>query len=802
MARCSMMKKVTLTMSLAALVLGARASLAAEPKARPEQPERTTPMEYGPFLSTSLIRAKPGAKPPKNAQAGADLHPDIIAHKGIAIPLRDRGSDGPSKAAVCFDTDTLACAVGWTGGFINLSGTMLTNHKGTSYPQLQGAEQFHNTGPGWAVGEDFADPRPDHLGQLDAGRRYKGLYVNGSRVVLKYMVGGADVMETEDFVPPKAGRHGAFFRSFGIKRSERPLSVSLCDLAADEAVEVKPDGTVAVIRSAGGLVSCAGSDMNRLPKGAALKQIGRRLALTLPPLPAGGTFAIVFARDTDLKSFAEIVIDAPAPAIPESLIGPGPARWTKEVTTTGKLGSAARGGDGAYVVDDLTAPENNPWGAWMRFTGLDFFPDGRAAVCTLNGDVWVVSGIDDSLRILTWKRFAAGLYHPMGLRIVDGTIYVCGRDQITRLHDTNHDGEADFYEDFNSGTVLHPLYHAFTMELQTDAQGNFYYARCGRSVPSDYRDHNALFRVSPDGSKSEQIAWGLRAANGMGIGPNGWLLVSDNEGEWVPSSKINLIRTDRPIPPPPGFFFGSPQADYRGPFPKDFTHPLCWIPHPLDTSSGGEAYIDSDRWGPYKGQWVHTSFGTASMFLLLTDEVEGVAQAATVKLPLSFVTGIMRPRFNPKDGQFYVAGIGGGWQTSGTADAGLYRVRYTGMPSHLPAAFHIVPHGVRLTFPAPLDRASAADDQNWAIEQWNYRWSEKYGSPELSVKNPAKVGHDDVEVKAAQVSEDGRTVTLDIPTLRPVMQMMIQYNLKAADGTKLSQELYATINRVPGGESK
>ena len=70
------------------------------------------------------------------------------------------------------------------------------------------------------------------------------------------------------------------------------------------------------------------------------------------------------------------------------------------------------------------------------------------------------------------------------------------------------------------------------------------------------------------------------------------------------------------------------------------------------------------------------------------------------------------------------------------------------------------------------------------------------------MKNPAKAGHDDVEVKAVQVSDDGKTVTLEIPTLRPVMQMMIQYNLKAADGTKLSQELYATINRVPGSEVK
>ena len=76
------------------------------------------------------------------------------------------------------------------------------------------------------------------------------------------------MLEAEDFIGPKAGHHGAFTRSFGIKRSEQPLSVSVCDLAADDTVELQPGGAVAVIRSAGGVVSCAGAvNLDRLPKG-------------------------------------------------------------------------------------------------------------------------------------------------------------------------------------------------------------------------------------------------------------------------------------------------------------------------------------------------------------------------------------------------------------------------------------------------------------------------------------------------------------------------------------------------------
>ncbi len=84
---------------------------------------------------------------------------------------------------------------------------------------------------------------------------------------------------------------------------------------------------------------------------------------------------------------------------------------------------------GAYVVDTIPVPEKNPYDAWIRFGGFDFFPDGKsAALSTWSGDVWVVSGIDEKLDKLTWRRFATGLFQPLGLKIVDGVVHVHGRD--------------------------------------------------------------------------------------------------------------------------------------------------------------------------------------------------------------------------------------------------------------------------------------------------------------------------------------------------------------------------------------
>ena len=57
----------------------------------------------------------------------------------------------------------------------------------------------------------------------------------------------------------------------------------------------------------------------------------------------------------------------------------------------------------------------------MRLTGFDFLDDGRqAAVCTWDGDVWLVSGLDASVGRTVWKRIASGLFQPLGLKIRDG----------------------------------------------------------------------------------------------------------------------------------------------------------------------------------------------------------------------------------------------------------------------------------------------------------------------------------------------------------------------------------------------
>ena len=480
-----------------------------------------------------------------------------------------------------------------------------------------------------------------------------------------------------------------------------------------------------------------------------------------------------------------------------SLCHGGDANWPQTVETKGTIGT----GNGPYVVDTVTVPEENPYKSWMRFGAFDFFSDGRAAICTWSGDVWIVSGIDDKLDHVVWKRFATGLFQPLGLKIVNDVVYVLGRDQITRLRDLNGDGEADQYENFNNDVMAAESFHEFNFDLQCDSKGYFYFAKAGAVNPGGrgwqrITPHNgSVLRVSPDGKQFEVYATGLRAPNGTSMSPNGVMTVADNQGTWVPVCRLDFVK--------PGGFLGVPDNSHLSPAPTNFGDPVVWFPYPdVDNSSGGGVWITSDKWGPFKDRMLHTSYGTCSLFLVMVDHVDDIVQGAVVKFPnLDFDSGIDRARIDPIDGQVYLTGLKG-WQTRAAKDACLQRVRYTGKPVDMPTSYHVKDNGVEIGFTTPVDPDTAGDPDSYDVEQWNYIWSEAYGSPEVHVDDASKHGRTPVKVSAVRVSPDKKSVFLVMPDIQPVMQLKIVMNVNAADGQTMKYEIDGTINKVPNWQPK
>ena len=54
---------------------------------------------------------------------------------------------------------------------------------------------------------------------------------------------------------------------------------------------------------------------------------------------------------------------------------------------------------------------------------------------------------------------------------------------------------------------------------------------------------------------------------------------------------------------------------------------------------------------------------------------------------------------------------------------------------------------------------------------------------------------DKVAVASAELSDDRKTITLTIPTLKPAQQMEIAYDLESTDGEVLIGTVYSTIHQ-------
>jgi len=727
------------------------------------QPKSKTP-DHGHVLSCALDVFPHKLKDTTNL---ADTKNYVFRGKVISL-----GKD--KRVSICYDTEHMRVAGAWIGK------PMVFSAEKNMGPTVEGEMLFSTKpGPGWAKDGKWDDPRVGKEGPLPRDwAHYKGLYLHGDKVVLSYTVGNVHVLE----MPEAFEKDGKTIitRKLKIGPTKAPLNLRVCD---EPRILVAHRDTKK-LRS---IVELNGKEwvMELRVEGTAPSHfelfLDKPVYLHIPPLPNGGEFKLYVVAPAPGKKDTSIdwlgLVDV------SKFIKGGPARWSETLETTITPGDAK----GPYTLDQIALPEKNPWNASIRFGGLDFFPDGRAALSTWDGDVWIVSGLDDKLNKVRWKRFASGLQHPLGLKIINGFIYTAGRDQITKLHDLNNDGEADFYENINNDPGLTLQRHEFVMDLQTDREGNLYFCRSGHYLQSKRGDNCCIYKMSPDGKKLEKIARGFREPNGMSIGPDGTMTVADNEGNGIPQTPLYRLQIGKHY----GFTPSTTGNPDKGIF-KLTEQPIVWLGPKVDTSAGGQVWAplagrasDGNNWGPLAGHLLHTSYGNCSLMSVLIDKTAEPWQAAVWKFPLTFNSGIMRARFNPKDGQLYVCGLRG-WGTSAVKDGQFARVRYTGKDLPIPVGYRVVKSGIELTFSHPLDKAATEDDDNWAGT-----WSN------VLKKVPSAKEMQEMPIASVRLAEDRKTVTIALDKVRVVPNFALQYRLKAADGASVSGELNGTIHRVP-----
>ncbi len=727
--------------------------------------------------------AKSGPKEPAEAPGrwifgtiGVDRKPDGTAEhtalKGLALRL---GEDG--KHAIAYDTELARVVGGWSGKFVTEMNLMSRGE----YPSALGSVYFSTDDDlaGLAVGENAAKlTQRQGYGHLGAGHyRLASFQPKGDGVLTFTVVGTADrVSETPRVV------------------DSNEAQVIVRALTAETATGVTvllgrvKDADRIGVRGPGRRESLSGWEVYRIPAGKQQVEIAYA--------PVGAAHPTGWPEETGPKPFADFS--------------------RQQVVTQGEL--STKTGE-PYVTDRIKLPEANAWKAPLYVSGVDFFADGRVAICTFHGDVWIGSGIDAKLEQVTWERFATGLYHPLGLKVVDGVIHVTCRDGLWKLlPGPGGRGSAQNYTVFNADIQVTKNFHEFVFDLQSDAAGNFYFAKAGpvkkggRGFDDLCEHHGSLFKVTPDGTTLSVVATGFRAPNGLGLSPTGQLTSGDNEGTWTPVCRLNWIK--------PGGFYGVPPLAHRQAEPTDYDRPLCWMPKDVDNSSGGQVWVTSDQWGPWKGRLLHLSYGMCSLYGVLPQEVEfrgqPQMQGGLTRFNVNFDSGVMRARFNPKDGQLYVVGLRG-WQTTAVKNGCLQRVRYTGEKVRTPLDLKVSAGRVEVRFGEPLDAAVAKDLGSWNVEIWNYLWSAAYGSPDLSTQvksvpaaevgkdgkpefskeQMAQANHDLLKVTRVELSADGRTVTLYLNDLAPCMQMSLKYNLRSADGVEVSGRIVNTVHALP-----
>ena len=734
------------------------------PDPKPYQP--WAEMDYGRFFIHTYDLSDSNA-PPRGISRDCCPIPDEdfrdvnFSYKGIAIRL-DEGDGGVAagNAFALFDHDLLRFSGFWTGeGFIDYEDILL-NDKHNIFPRTVGSVQFENPiTPGWENPEagNFNDPRFVAVDGRPFGplpkewAHYKGLYYHGDRVVIRYTVSDATILETYDLEDTETA---IISRTLHIENpSRRELAMRIAPTSVQ--ISVLGNGTDVIERDGFHVLLVSSTNYATA-----------KILMTSHPNADLGLATQNSEAPLDLNQYTQ---GGPVHN-PELLEAP----------------IIRAQDDAAYVVDVITLPLDNPWNSRMRPTGIDFLEDGdQAVVSTIDGEVFKLTGLTQEKGNITWRRIATGLYQPLGIKYHNGDIYVGCRDQIVILKDLNGDGETDYYESFNSDHQVTEHFHEFAMGLQTDDEGNFYYAKSGRHArKSLVPQHGTLIKVSADGSNSEILANGFRAANGVLLNPDGSYIVTDQEGFWNPMNRINWVEQ--------GGFYGNMWGYGAPPDSSDeaMEQPLMWVDQKYDRSPAELLWAESDRWGPLQGSLLSLSYGYGKMFVILPQEfADGTRQAGMVELPVpQFPTGIMRGRFNPKDGQLYALGMAA-WATNQMIQVGgMYRVRYTGQPLELPIAMKAMTSGLQLTFASSIEKATAEAPENYSISTWDLKRTAEYGSDRFNTQT--------LEITSAELLPDGKTVHLRIPEIQPTWIMDIKYELTNDEGKKFQGIIQNTIYQL------
>ncbi|HEU4723148.1 MAG TPA: plastocyanin/azurin family copper-binding protein [Gemmatimonadaceae bacterium] len=464
-----------------------------------------------------------------------------------------------------------------------------------------------------------------------------------------------------------------------------------------------------------------------------------------------------------------------------------------------------------YRISTVAVPE----GVVLEVGGLETMPDGRLAVATRRGDVWLIenpAGTGGGRP--HFSRFAQGLHEALGLAYRDGSLYTTQRSELTRLRDTDGDGRADVYETVQAWP-LSGNYHEYSFGPVFSPKGdmtvslNLAWVGYGESF---VKWRGWMLQGMPS-AKLAPFATGFRSPSSFGYNLDGDLFYSENQGDWVGSGHITHVERGDFVGNPKGLkWTGDPESPVKLTVsdipdtgePKyevakrvaKLKTPAVWFPHTVMGISTSAILVDSTRgaFGPFAGQLFVGDQGHSKIMRVALEKVNGVYQGAVFGFREGFMSGVFRQVWGT-DGSMYVGQTSRGWGATGRAQWGLQRLVWTGKTPFEPHHVSARPDGFEVFFTAPVDRAAAERLASWGVTSFTYRYHHIYGSPVINQTTHA--------VRAAVVARDGRSVRLALDSLRQGYVHEIRMNgVRSTAGAALLHDVgYYTVNQIPRGQA-
>lgn len=450
-----------------------------------------------------------------------------------------------------------------------------------------------------------------------------------------------------------------------------------------------------------------------------------------------------------------------------------------------------------------------PPGLVLEAGAFEALPDGRVAVATRRGDVWIVGGVDEEKPDPDYHLFATGMDEIFGLAWRDGALYVTQSCELTRVSDEDGDGVADRYETV-SAAWGYENYHEYAFSSPFDEEGNVYVAL---GLSNSYHSR-ALFRgwaleITPEG-EARPFASGLRSPGGIGFDANGALFYVESQGPWNSSCSLKALTR--------GSFQGHPVSFNWYPFAPELGQA------PTEPQSGSRVVDELERvpelvpyavifpyirmgrsitgfvldetggaFGPFEDQLFLGDYSLSLVMRATTEQVDGVWQGACYPFREGFSTGILNLQFTP-GGKLLAGGTNRGWPVRGVEPFALERLEWTGVMPFEIERVSITPAGFEVTFTLPVDRELAVETTTWKLASFTHNYGGGYGGPEVDKGTP--------EVTAVELSEDGLRARIEVEGRRRghVVELDLGDLRSAAGEELLHRHAYYTVNAIPGGD--